>query len=138
MNAHVNAQTLGAYWAAIVDVKCTWAVRRKTGRPPIPVLTMSSSHEDLVKQFAQQFALTAYKTGPFWYAHATGEKLTLLLASLQQYSRFRGEQYAVWLALLQHIARHRGHRHRPLSPAILTARERLAIRAVETDPFKAR
>lgn len=132
----MNPVALGGYWAAIVDVKCTWSVRRKAGRPPIPVLTMASSHQRLVEQFAQQFSLTAYKTGAFWYAHATGEKLRILLESLQQYSRFRGEQYAVWLALLRHIALHRGHRHRPLSQDILQSRERLAVRAVEVDPFK--
>jgi hypothetical protein len=125
-----------AYWAAIVDVKCTWAIRRRTGRPPIPVLTINSSQEELVQLFANRFDLTAYKTGSLWYAHATGTKLTSLLEALQQYSVFRSAQYRSWLALLQHIGSHRGHRHRPLSAAVLRTRERLAASAAGSDPFR--
>ncbi len=125
-----------SYWAAVVDLRCTWSVRRKKGRPPIPVLTMASSHEELVRVYAHYFGLSPYKTGPFWYAQATGDKLHALLLVLRPYTKFRRKQYEVWLALLEHIFAHRGHRHRPLPASVLSERDDLALRAAESDPFK--
>ena len=129
---------LKGYWAAVLDVRCTWSIRLKAGRLPIPVLMLSSTHESLVRGFADTWGLTAYRTGRFWYAQATGERLTAILGSLSTFLIYRRHQSEAWLTLMQHITDHRGHRHKPLPDDVVAERLRLAEIATESDPFKVR
>lgn len=126
-----------AYWAGILDVKCSWGMRRAKGRMPTPVLALATTHEVLARKFAEQFFLHAYKTGPVWYVQATGDKLQGILQDFIPRLQFRSEQARRWNLLMTNIQYNRGTRHKPLTDAQKTARHLLIAQAEEADPFKA-
>lgn len=125
------------YWAAVLDVKCAWGMRRSAGRLPIPVITLSSTNEKMVEMFAGQMELKMYKTGVVWYTQITGAKLWEILGLYGPGLVFRRAQWKAWLLLMNHIRLHRGSRHKPLSADQRAARERLIQLAEDANPFQA-